>query len=264
MSDPSPLKIGILVPSSNTALEPLTTSILSSLPHISVHFSRFPVTEISLSASALAQFESTNIESSPIIAAAKLLADAKVDVIGWSGTSGGWLGFEVDEKLCESIEKVTGVRATTSTLGLNRVMGLVSSNHCGGAVGVLGLVTPYVDDVQAAIVRQYGSGKEGWRVVESHLGVKENWRIAEVGEERLTEQVRDVMERSGRKEGEVMVVSSFCTNLKAAQLAERWEGMFEGIVVADTVATVVWDALRLVGRQEEARQIKGWGKMFQL
>jgi maleate isomerase len=71
-------------------------------------------------------------------------------------------------------------------------------------------------------------------------------------------------ESFGEKEGEVMVVSSFCTNLKAARLAERWEGMFEGIVVADTVATVVWDALRLVGREEERRQIKGWGKMFQL
>jgi len=49
--------LGILTPSSNTALEPLTTALLSSIPEASVHFSRFRVTEISLGREALGQFE---------------------------------------------------------------------------------------------------------------------------------------------------------------------------------------------------------------
>jgi len=88
------IKLGILIPPSNTSLERLTTAILSSLPNISVHFFRFPVTHIALSQDALSQFN-----DEPILAAAQLLADAGVDIIGWSGTSAGWLGFEADEEL---------------------------------------------------------------------------------------------------------------------------------------------------------------------
>ena len=40
------IRIGILTPSSNTALEPLTTAIVAGLPDVSVHFARFTVTEI--------------------------------------------------------------------------------------------------------------------------------------------------------------------------------------------------------------------------
>ena len=48
-----PLRLGVLTPSSNTALEPLTSSIVGALPGTSVHFSRFRVTEIALDARAL-------------------------------------------------------------------------------------------------------------------------------------------------------------------------------------------------------------------
>ena len=83
--------LGMLTPSSNTVLEPVTAAMLAGLDDVSAHFSRFPVTEIALSASALAQFD-----DAPILAAAGLLAHAKVDVIAWNGTSSGWLGFAAD------------------------------------------------------------------------------------------------------------------------------------------------------------------------
>src|ERR1700754_3330030 len=86
------LRIGILTPSSNTALEPITCAMLSALPHVSAHFARFTVTEISLTNQALGQFD-----VSRILDAAKQLADARVDVIGWSGTSAGWLGLGGDQ-----------------------------------------------------------------------------------------------------------------------------------------------------------------------
>src|SRR6185436_5151504 len=94
--------LGMLTPSSNTTLEPVTTAMLAALPDVSVHFSRFPVTEIALSNRALKQFDST-----AILAAAELLGHAKVDVLAWNGTSAGWLGFDSDERLCESIHRAT-------------------------------------------------------------------------------------------------------------------------------------------------------------
>ena len=64
-----PLRLGVLTPSSNTALEPLTSAIVATLPGCSAHFARFKVTEISLSEQALGQFD-----DSKILAAAELLA----------------------------------------------------------------------------------------------------------------------------------------------------------------------------------------------
>jgi malate dehydrogenase (oxaloacetate-decarboxylating)(NADP+) len=136
---------------------------------VSAHFSRFKVTEISLQAQALGQFD-----DSKILAAAELLADAKVDVIGWSGTSSGWLGFDADHRLCERIRERTGIRATTAVLALNELLalrgrkGVTPTNAAalvsrrinfgmmmvrrGDADGlVAGLTTPYPETVRPAL-----------------------------------------------------------------------------------------------------------------
>jgi len=39
--------LGMLTPSSNTVLEPVTTKMLEGLPDVTAHFGRFRVTEIS-------------------------------------------------------------------------------------------------------------------------------------------------------------------------------------------------------------------------
>jgi maleate isomerase len=243
------IRIGILVPSSNTALEPLTTAILSSHPSnqplpltITAHYSRFHVTTIGLSNTALSQFEPDKI-----LAAAKLLAHANVDIIGWSGTSSGWLGFPADEELCKMITDATGIPSTTSVLGLNKALKMLQCEK-------LGLVTPYLDDVQAAIVKNYkGIGIDAG--FERHLKRSDNVKFADLGAETFDPMVQAVV-----KEG-ATAVSTFCTNLSAAQFAERWEREY-GIVVLDTVTTVVWDALRMLG--VDTKGIKGWGKIMAL
>jgi maleate isomerase len=88
-----PTKLGVLTPTSNTSLEPLTQTIIASLPNVTVHFSRFTVVKISLDEDDLTQFQ-----NGKLIEAAQLLADGEVDIIGWSGTSAGWLGFEAKSR----------------------------------------------------------------------------------------------------------------------------------------------------------------------
>src|SRR3954462_12492363 len=139
-----PVRLGMLTPSSNTALEPITSAMLAGLPEVSAHFSRFKVTEIALSDQALAQFNTDEL-----LRAAELLAHARVDVIGWNGTSSGWLGFDADVRLCERITSATGIAATTSMLALNDVL-------ASTGVRQLGFVTPYRDDVQDRILTNYG------------------------------------------------------------------------------------------------------------
>ncbi|HLJ61008.1 MAG TPA: Asp/Glu/hydantoin racemase, partial [bacterium] len=104
-------RLGMLTPSSNTCLEPVTCAIVREVPDVSVHFARFPVTRISLDDGAVEQFR-----MEPMLAAARQLADARVHAIVWSGTSGAWLGLDIDRALCRQIEEVTGIPATTSTL----------------------------------------------------------------------------------------------------------------------------------------------------
>jgi maleate isomerase len=237
-----PTRIGILVPSSNTALEPLTTSLISTIPNTTVHFSRFSVTTIQLTPSALAQFEPQSI-----VAAARLLADAAVDVVGWSGTSSGWLGFAADEELCRLITEATGIRATTSVLALNKVLRKLG-------VRKLGLVTPYVDAVQDAIIRNYAAiGIDA--KTERHLSRTDNVKFADLDAETFDSMVEAVV-----KEG-VEAVTTFCTNFSAAQYVERWERE-HGVPVLDTVTTVVWDALRMCGI--DTSQIQGWGQIMAL
>ncbi len=234
------IRLGVLTPSSNTALEPLTSALAAAVPGCSAHFSRFKVTEISLAPQALGQFD-----DSKILAAAELLADAKVDVIGWSGTSSGWLGFEADRRLVERITERTGIPATTAVLALNELLALRGITR-------LALVTPYTADVQQRIVENYRA--IGIDVVaERHLGIRVNHDFALVEPERLRGLMREVaVERP-------QAITTFCTNLHAARLAEEVEAEL-GIPLLDTVSTTVWGQLRAAGADPAA--IAGWGELF--
>jgi maleate isomerase len=80
-----------------------------------------------------------------------------------------------------------------------------------------------------------------------------NTDIAEIGVDVLDGLVEDVVE-SG-----VDAVTTFCTNLVAAQRVEFWEKKY-GVPVFDTVTTVIWDMLRECG--VSAKKLEGWGMIF--
>jgi maleate isomerase len=232
--------LGMLTPSSNTVLEPVTAAMLAGLDDLSAHFARFPVTEIALSATALAQFD-----DAPILAAAGLLAHAKVNVIAWNGTSSGWLGFGADERLVAAITARTGIAATTSMLALNEILAAQGARR-------VAFVTPYLDAVQARIVENYaGIGYDC--VAERHLGLQDNFSFSEVGASTLGAMVRGV---ATAKPDAIAVI---CTNLRAAGLVAALEAEI-GIPVYDTIATAVWKSLALAGA--DPARVKGWGKLF--
>jgi maleate isomerase len=232
--------LGMLTPSSNTTLEPVTTQMVAGLPEVSAHFGRFRVTEIALSDRALGQFD-----DSEILRAAELLAHAKLDVIGWNGTSSGWLGFERDEQLCARISAATGIEACTSVLALNEIFRLTGVTR-------FGLVTPYLDDVQAAIIRNYAAS--GFDCVgERHLRKQDNFSFSEVSADEIRAMVREVAKAKPQ------AITIFCTNLRGAPLVEELEAEI-GIPVYDTIATVVWKSLKLAG--VDVRRVTGWGRLF--
>jgi maleate isomerase len=240
---PDRVLIGVLTPSSNTRLEPLTAGILSALPEVSAHFSRFRVTSVAFTSDAVAQFDLDKI-----LAAADLLADAQVDVIVWSGTSGGWIGLDADRELCARISARCGCPATTATLALLEALELAG-------VDTLGLVSPYPDDMQAAIVANLATCGIQVVAAANHAVTMSNWELSEIGQNTLSELVQRV---AGEHPG---VITTFCTNLAAADLVAGWEAEHD-IPVFDSIAVAVWGGLRLAG--VDPRRVNGWGRLFGL
>lgn len=234
-------RLGMLTPSSNTVLEPVCASMLHDLPTVTAHFGRFRVTRISLADNALQQFS-----DQPMLEAAGLLADSRVDVICWNGTSAGWLGLERDRALCASITALTGIAATSS------VLALVDALRLAGITRV-GLVTPYVEDVQRRIVETLG-GNGIVCVEERHLDIVDNFSFGEVPDDTITTMVREV------SLGRPQAVVALCTNLRAAPLVDTLEREL-GLLILDSVATAMWGALRLAG--VEPARVRGWGRLFQ-
>jgi maleate isomerase len=233
--------LGMLTPSSNTVLEPVTSAMLSGLPEVTAHFGRFTVKEISLRPAALGQFT-----DAPFIDAARLLADAQLNVIGWNGTSAGWLGFDADVKLCETIEAETGIPACTSMLALNEILETTGRRR-------MAIVSPYLDEIQETMVANYNAA--GFEVVaERHLNDRGNFSFSEVTEAQLEAMCAEVAEAKPD------AITIICTNMRGAPVAERVEKAL-GIPVYDTVSTVVWKALRMTG--VDTRRVKGWGSLFQ-
>ena len=239
-NDRSRRRIGMLTPSSNTVLEPMAADMLRGVSEVSIHCSRLRVTEISLEDAALRQFE-----LDAHLSAAKLLADAKVHVIGWNGTSASWAGFEGDERLCAEIARCYGIAATTAVLAINELLAILNVRR-------IAFVTPYIGTVQERIVEVYGNA--GYQcVAERHFNEQVNYAFAEIEDLRIVDAINQVS--TARPDAIVIM----CTNLRSAHLADVLEAEL-GIPIVDSVAAFVWKALRLCGI--DTRAVTGWGRLF--
>ena len=233
--------LGMLTPSSNTVLEPVSSAMTAACPGVSIHFSRFQVTKISLEEGVIGQFN-----FGPMLAAAELLADAHVQAICWNGTSSGWLGLQADKNLCQMIQDRTSVPATSSVLTLLDAFRKIGATR-------IGLVTPYLHEVQDKIVENFHS--EGFDcIAERHLNDADNFSFSQVSESTIAEMVRAVARERPH------AITIFCTNLRGARIAAVLEKELD-IPIYDTVATAVFGALRIAGK--DPAEIEGWGSLFQ-
>lgn len=233
-------RLGMLTPSSNTVLEPLVARMVASVPGASAHFARLRVTEITLERGALAQFD-----ASAMLAAAALLADARVHAIAWNGTAASWMGFDRDILLCQQIARRFGVPATSAVLAINDLLQALGARR-------FALVSPYVDTVQAAIIASYEAAGFAC-VAERHEGESDNYAFADIPEATVADAVREV----ARARPDAIVV--MCTNLRGAALAEPLERE-TGIALLDSVSACVWKSLLLAGA--DPSMVKGWGRLF--
>jgi maleate isomerase len=242
------ISFGIIVPSSNTLVEPTTYNILSNIHEpeweVTVYFTRVRVTQISLSKDSDQQF---TIDS--MLAAAQLLADAKVNVIGWSGTAASWTGFDSDKQLCCEIKAKTGIPATTSTLA---ILDLCRSSPSGP--GRLGLVTPYTEDVNAKIRDNYGSA--GFPVssqASKCCQLSVNHDFAAVSEQDIERMIGEVAAACD-------TVMLLCTNMGGARYTSQWEAKYK-LTIFHPISTVIHAMFELLDLHPSSLE-RPWGSIF--
>jgi maleate isomerase len=219
-------RLGIIAPSSNTVLEPQTARLLPADGSVTMHVARFRVTRIAADPDSTAQFE-----FEAMLDAARQLADARVDLILWSGTAASWLGFARDERLTSAIAADTGIPATTALLAVNAELARLGARS-------IGLVTPYVEALETAIVANYaGIGIE--TKARRRLDLTVNTDYADVTEDSIAAMVRAVAATGP----DAVVI--MCTNLAGATIAPDLEADL-GVPVIDSVRAAVEHALDLI------------------
>jgi maleate isomerase len=233
-------RIGMITPSSNTMVEPLTSAMTAHLlDDLSVHYARIPVTRITLDAGGIGQFE-----RDVMLGAARLLADALVDVICWNGTSGAWRGIAADQEICAAITAETGIPATTGTLAQ------IEAFRAHG-IQKYALAVPYLEEVRDLTRKTYaGAGFDCLN--DAYLGISHNFAYAELSLDAL----RDLARKADHPDAEAVVI--ICTNLAAARIVEELEQEL-GKPVHDSLVVSLWHPLKMIGWQHP---IPGWGQLM--
>jgi maleate isomerase len=230
--------IGMITPSANLVVERVTCAILADFPEVSAHFSRTPVF-------GAKDLFPDDYDWDGMLGAARLLAQAKPNVIVWNGSKGATLGFDADRAFCRRVTEETGVRATTSSLALEAALDRLGARR-------IAVVAPYATDYQNKLVA--GFEREGLEVVaEAHSGIADNLDYAAVPDAAIAAMIRDV---AAAKPDAIL---AWCTNFPAAYGVDALEREL-GVPILDSVTLAVWRGLHMIGGADHRG--RRWGRLF--
>lgn len=229
-------RIGLLVPSSNTTVEPEFYRALP--PGVTLHVARLFLTQIAPDA-ILSLVQDLETQS-------RGLASADVDVIVLGATAPSFLkGAGYDREMTGRIEKASGKPATTTSTALLRALRFLGAKRI-----VLG--SAYTDKVNA--IAQGFLEASGFQVVAARgLGMVDNLAVGRLGPESAYELARAA---AAAADADAVVLA--CTNWRTMDVLEKLEREL-GKPVVSTTQVSVWDALRLVGYRGE---IAGYGRLL--
>lgn len=228
-------RIGLLVPSSNTTVEP---EFYRALPaHITLHVARLHLTQIAPE-SILAMVADLEAQS-------RNLASADVDVIVLGATAPSFLrGLGYDREIAHRIEQATGRPATTTSTALIEALAYLGLKRI-----VLG--SAYDQNVNA-IARSFLEAN-GIKVLDAHgLGLVDNLAVGRLGSDSALELTRTI----DRPDAEGIVLA--CTNWRTMDVIERLEQELGKPVISTTQVTL-WAALRALG---EHTPLEGYGSLL--
>lgn len=187
-------RVGLMVPSSNTTMEPDFWRGLSGIA--TLHTARMYMEDTT------PEGESAMLDEFAL-PAARDLGTAKPDVVVFGCTSAGALrGNDYDAELCGRISEATGAPTVSTIESVRRAV------LAAGAARV-GVITPYVDELNVQIRRSLEA--DGLEVVTiAGLDITDNFRIALLTEEEIVAHA--VRSLAGH---EVDLLFASCTNMAA-------------------------------------------------
>jgi len=230
-------RIGLLVPSSNTTVEP---EFYRALPAgVTLHTARMFLTDITPEA-ILRIVQDLESQS-------RLLATADVDVIVLGATAPSFLkGAGYDREMIDRVEKASGKPATTTSTALLRALRFLDVKRI-----VLG--SAYTDKVNA--IAQAFLEANGFTVAAARgLQMVDNLAVGRLGPESSYDLARGAA--AAAPDAEAVVLA--CTNWRSMDSIEKLERDL-GKPVLSTTQVSVWDALRMVGYRGE---IPGYGRLL--
>lgn len=223
-------RIGMILPSSNTVVEPVCIAMAACLPTVSVHFARFALTAVKVDNPAAAYYD-----SGALLGAAKLLADARCEVICWNGSAGGLVGFGRDRQLCDEIRAATGIVATTSTLALADEF-----RRCG--VKRFAMVTLNPPDMNQTIRATFAAAGFDC-VADTHRDdIADNFAMAQVAPEEIAAMAVSCVKGSPVRPDALII---YGTNTRGASVTAGLQAQL-GLPVHDSVAWGMAGALRML------------------
>ena len=228
-------RIGLLVPSSNTTVEP---EFYAALPAgVSLHVARLFLTQIAPD-SILNMVDDLETQS-------RNLASADVDVIVLGSTAPSFLkGLGYDREMIARIEEATGKPATTTSTAL-----IDAIRHIGAVRVALG--SAYDETVNA--LAQGFLEANGVEVLAARgLGLVDNLTVGRLDVSSADELAREV----DHADAEAVVLA--CTNWKTMDAIERLEADLDKPVLSTTQVSV-WAALRMIGHGDG---VEGYGRLL--
>lgn len=228
-------RIGLLVPSSNTTVEPEFQAALPS--GVTLHAARLFLTKIEPDSIA-------NIVGD-LEAQSRNLASADVDVIVMGSTAPSFLnGLGYDREVIGRIEDAAGKPATTTSTALIEAIG-----HVGASKVVLG--SAYDDTVNAS-ARDFLEASGVDVLAARGLGIVDNLTVGRLDSSSAYELARAI----DQPDAEAIVLA--CTNWKTMDEVERLETELEKPVLTTTQVSI-WAALRMVGHTSG---VEGYGRLL--
>ena len=232
-----PVRLGVLVPSVNTVVEPDMYRMTPS--GFTTHFSRLPVPSDESTVENLERLEDHLDE------ALQSLAQARVKAVAFACTSGSFIkGPEWDRHLIERMEKIVRPAITTSEAVVTalRTLGLVK----------LALVTPYPDLINERM-QSYFHAREFRIVSLKSFSLTRSYDMKRASPKAIFELAKS----ADSKDSEGIFIS--CTDLQALPVIDALEKSVRKPVISSNQATF-WRLLTLSG---ESRSVKGYGRLLE-
>lgn len=228
-------RIGLLVPSSNTTVEPEFYRVLPK--HVTLHTARLYLTKIA----------TDSIENlvGDIENQARNLATADVDVVVLGATAPSFLkGLGYDREVAARIQQASGKQATTTSTALIDAL---------RALGVsrLALGAAYDDRVNG-IAMQFLQANDFDVVRAKGLGLVDNLVVGRLD----SSTARDLAREIDVNEAQAIVLA--CTNWATMDVLEELEQIL-GKAVISTTQVSIWAALRMIG---EVEPLEGYGSLL--